>query len=101
MIRSFKLSPEDFEKVILYYDEHGSFKDCTLLTNNHLSQLQPLMIKTFMVETIKPCGDDHGTTVEFELEPKYFNKLDTKYNPDLMRQYLQDIAMTNPGLEFS
>ena len=50
MIRSFKLSPEDFEKVILYYDEHGSFKDCALLTNNHLSQLQPLMEKTFMIE---------------------------------------------------
>ena len=99
LIRSFKLSPEDYEKVILYYDEHGSFKDCSLLTNNHLSQLQPLMEKTFMIETIKPCGDEHGTTVEFELEPKYFNKLDTKYNPDLMRQYLQDIAMTNPGLE--
>lgn len=52
-----------------------------------------------MIEAIKSCGDSHGTSVEFELEPKYFNKLDTKFNPDLMRQYLQDIAMTNPGLE--
>lgn len=99
MIRSFKLSPEEFEKTILYYDEHGNLRECPFLTKSHLDQLEPLLIKTQMMEEVKPCGDSHGTTVEFELNPKYFNNLDTRYNPDLLKQYLQDIAMTNPGLE--
>lgn len=47
----------------------------------------------------KASKEDHGTSVEFELNPKYFNNLDISFNVDLMKQYLQDIAMTNPGLE--
>ena len=99
MLRSFKFSSEEMEKILLYFDEHGTFKDCSLLTKEHLTKLEPEMKRTFMIELLKPCGDTHGTKVEFELEPKYFNKLDTRYNPDLLKQYLQDIAMTNPGLE--
>lgn len=98
-IKAYKFSAEIFEKVILYFDEHGTFKDCPNLTNDHLDKLQPLMEKGMMIESIKSGMDKHGTKVEFELDPKYFNDLDTSFNVDLLKQYLQDIAMTNPGLE--
>ncbi|MDX1960176.1 MAG: ATP-binding protein [Leptospiraceae bacterium] len=99
LIKSFKLPGDGLEKTLLYFDEHGSFKDCPQLTNDHHKQLAPLMEKNFMKEIIKPLPDKHGTKVEFELDPAYFNKLDIRFNVDLLKQYLQDIAMTNPGLE--
>jgi DNA gyrase subunit B len=99
ILRGLKFTPEELEKVLLYYDEHGKFEGYDLITPDHLKKLDQELKRTFMIEQIKACGDSHGTKVEFELEPKYFNKLDTKFNPDLLRQYLQDIAMTNPGLE--
>ncbi|TGK35902.1 DNA gyrase subunit B [Leptospira gomenensis] len=99
-IRSYKLSKEDTEKVFLYFDEHGKFTDCNLLTKDQIEKLGPLLKKTNMQELIeKASKEDHGTSVEFELNPKYFNGLDTSFNVELMKQYLQDIAMTNPGLE--
>ena len=52
-----------------------------------------------MVEVIsKNDKGFHGTKVVFELNPQYFNNLDTSFDVRLLRQYLQDIAMTNPGL---
>ncbi|EKR74013.1 toprim domain protein [Leptospira noguchii str. 2006001870] len=99
-IRSYKLSKEDTERVFLYFDEHGKFTDCNLLTKDQIDKLAPLLKKTNMQELIeKASKEDHGTSVEFELNPKYFNNLDISFNVDLMKQYLQDIAMTNPGLE--
>ncbi|APH43098.1 Toprim domain protein [Leptospira interrogans serovar Copenhageni/Icterohaemorrhagiae] len=99
-IRSYKLSKEDTERVFLYFDEHGKFTDCNLLTKDQIDKLSPLFKKTNMQELIeKASKEDHGTSVEFELNPKYFNNLDISFNVDLMKQYLQDIAMTNPGLE--
>ncbi|EKO06147.1 toprim domain-containing protein [Leptospira interrogans] len=99
-IRSYKLSKEDTERVFLYFDEHGKFTDCNLLTKDQIDKLSPLLKKTNMQELIeKASKEDHGTSVEFELNPKYFNNLDISFNGDLMKQYLQDIAMTNPGLE--
>ncbi|OCC30259.1 DNA topoisomerase II, N-terminal domain protein [Leptospira interrogans serovar Canicola] len=99
-IRSYKLSKEDTERVFLYFDEHGKFTDCNLLTKDQIDKLSPLLKKTNMQELIeKASKEDHGTSVEFELNPKYFNNLDISFNVDLMKQYLQDIAMTNPGLE--
>ena len=98
-IKTYKLSPDITEKSFLYFDEHGSFKDSTFFSKDQYSKLEPLLEKNNMIESIKPCGDRHGTRVEFELDPKYFNDLDIKFNVDLLRQYLQDIAMTNPGLE--
>ncbi|MCW7464803.1 DNA gyrase subunit B [Leptospira levettii] len=100
VIRSFKLSKEDTERVHLYYDEHGTFVDCPLLSADQIKQLKGPCDKTGMtavVETAKK--EDHGTTVEFELNPAYFNNLDTSFNINLVKQYLQDIAMSNPGLE--
>lgn len=99
MIRSFKFSADVLEKVLLYFDEHGTFNECPHLTKDHLSKLIPLMEKNFMKESIKGGAEKHGTKVEFELDPKYFNGLDTAFKVDLMIQYLQDLAMTNPGLE--
>lgn len=99
MIRSFKFSADVLEKVLLYFDEHGTFNECPHLNKDHLSKLAPLMEKSFMKESIKTGADKHGTKVEFELDPKYFNGLDTSFKVDLMIQYLQDLAMTNPGLE--
>ncbi|WP_061233268.1 toprim domain-containing protein [Leptospira noguchii] len=99
-IRSYKLSKDDTERVFLYFDEHGKFTDCNLLTKDQIDKLAPLLKKTNMQELIeKASKEDHGTSVEFELNPKYFNNLDISFNVDLMKQYLQDIAMTNPGLE--
>jgi len=100
IIRSFKLSKDDIERVFLYFDEHGSFADCTLLTPEQIKQLKVPMEKSGMVATIENAKkEDHGTTVEFELNPAYFNNLDVSFNVDLIKQYLQDIAMSNPGLE--
>jgi DNA gyrase subunit B len=99
MIKSFKLSPDNFEKTLLYFDEHGNFKDCQSISKDQYAKLVPIMEKNFMIESIKPVSDRRGTKVEFELDPQYFNGLDIKFNVDLMKQYLQDIAMTNPGLE--
>lgn len=100
VIRSFKLPKEDMERVFLYFDEHGTFADCPLLSADQIKQLKAPCDKTGMtavVETAKK--EDHGTTVEFELNPAYFNNLDTTFNINLVKQYLQDIAMSNPGLE--
>ncbi|GBF50033.1 DNA topoisomerase subunit B [Leptospira ryugenii] len=100
VIRGFKLSKEDTERVQLYFDEHGTFTDCPLLSAEQIKQLKAPSEKAGMfaqIETAKK--EDHGTTVEFELNPEYFNKLDVSFNIDLVKQYLQDIAMSNPGLE--
>ncbi|MBM9498781.1 DNA gyrase subunit B [Leptospira sp. 201903071] len=99
-IRSYKLSKDETDRIFLYFDEHGKFTDCPLLTKDQIEKLTPLLKKTNMQELIeKASKEDHGTSVEFELNPKYFNNLDISFNVDLMKQYLQDIAMTNPGLE--
>lgn len=100
VIRSFKYTKEENEKIYLYFDEHGHFNDCPLLKQDQIEKLKPLMEKSNLVAVIQKANpEDHGTTVEFELDPQYFNNLDVSFNIDWMRQYLQDIAMTNPGLE--
>ncbi|TGN18998.1 toprim domain-containing protein [Leptospira idonii] len=100
VIRSFKLSKDDQERVFLYYDEHGHFTDCPELTPEQIKQLKGPSDKTGMTAVVENAKkEDHGTTVEFELNPAYFNNLDTSFNINLVKQYLQDIAMSNPGLE--
>ncbi|WCL49226.1 toprim domain-containing protein [Leptospira sp. GIMC2001] len=99
-IRGFKYSKDETDRIYLYFDEHGKFDECPLLTADQISKLAPLMKKSNLLEVIeKTKPEDHGTTVEFELDPQYFNNLDVSFNADLVRQYVQDIAMTNPGLE--
>ena len=100
MIRSFKYSKDEIERIHLFFDEHGSYDECPHLKKDEIAKLKPLMEKSNMIASISPAKkEDHGTTVEFELDPKYFNNLDTSFSVDIVRQYLQDIAMTNPGLE--
>ena len=100
LIKSFKFKQEENDKIILYYDEHGTFNGCELLQPDHLKKLAPLLTKFNMQQVVKKAKPgEHGTTIEFQLEPEYFNNLDTAFNGDLIKQYLQDIAMTNPGLE--
>lgn len=100
VIRSFKLSKDDMERVFLYFDEHGHFNDCPGLTPDQVKQLKGPSEKTGMIAVVENAKkEDHGTTVEFELNPAYFNNLDVSFNIALVKQYLQDIAMSNPGLE--
>ncbi len=100
VIRSFKLSKDDLERVFLYFDEHGHFNDCPGLSAEQIKQLKAPSEKTGMIAVVENAKkEDHGTTVEFELNPAYFNNLDVSFNIALVKQYLQDIAMSNPGLE--
>jgi DNA gyrase subunit B len=100
MIMSFKLKEDYCERTVLYYDEHGNFNNCPYLDPDHLSKLEKILIKTGMKELVTNAkAGSHGTMVEFELEPEYFNNLNVSFDVPLLRQYLQDIAMTNPGLE--
>jgi DNA gyrase subunit B len=100
VIRGFKLSKDDLERVFLYFDEHGHFNDCPGLSPEQIKQLKAPSEKTGMIAVVDTAKkEDHGTTVEFELNPAYFNSLDVSFNINLVKQYLQDIAMSNPGLE--
>jgi len=100
VIRGFKLSKDDLERVFLYFDEHGHFNDCPGLSPEQIKQLKTPSEKTGMIAVVDTAKkEDHGTTVEFELNPAYFNSLDVSFNINLVKQYLQDIAMSNPGLE--
>ena len=85
-----------------YFDEHGRIEGCAAVSGTHLKKLRALMRREGMIESIEPAAKTlHGTKVTFCLEQKYFNDLDVRFSPDLLCQYLQDIAMTNPGLEVS
>ncbi|TGN14137.1 ATP-binding protein [Leptospira ilyithenensis] len=100
VIRAFKLPKDDQERTFLYFDEHGNFTDCPSLAPEQIKQLKVPSEKAGMNAVIEAAKkEDHGTTVEFELNPAYFNNLDVSFNIDLVKQYLQDIAMSNPGLE--
>jgi DNA gyrase subunit B len=100
VIRGFKLSKDDLDRVFLYFDEHGHFNDCPELSPEQIKQLKGPSEKTGMIAVVENAKkEDHGTTVEFELNSSYFNNLDVSFNINLVKQYLQDIAMSNPGLE--
>ena len=93
------LPPDQKEKVKLYFDEHGHIDDCPVLTPSLMKKCKTLMKKNYMSKKISSVPvSQHGTTVEFELNPAFFNDLDIRFNTDLVEQYLFDIAITNPGL---
>lgn len=93
------LSKEKQESVKLYFDTHGNLNDCPDLTGPQLNKCKAVMQKTMMSERIRKAGAGrHGVSIEFRLDRTYFNKLDTAFELRLFRQYLQDLAMTNPGL---
>ncbi|MCB1159875.1 MAG: DNA gyrase subunit B [Leptospiraceae bacterium] len=99
-IRSYGYKGDVLEKIFLYFDEHGTFKSCNLMKEEEIEKLNPLLKKHNHIEIIQDADPKkHGTEVEFELDSKFFNKLDMSFDSALLEQYLQDIAMTNPGLE--
>ena len=99
-LKKLKLSNQDVENLTKHYDEHSNFDNCEILTAKQKKQLMPLMKKLFLIASIKNASQkNHGTLVSFELDKRYFNNLDVRFSPELVEQYLLDIALTNPGLE--
>ena len=97
-LKSLKYNKAAIEKIKNYFDEHGDIIDCPEVLN--YKSLEPILKSTGMIEKIKPNqAGKHGTKLTFELDETYFNGLDMQFDPDLTLQYLQDIAMTNPGLK--
>lgn len=93
------LNPEKQTAVHLYFDTHGNLDECPELSEKQRQKCLVVMKKTLMTERIrKASAGRHGVTVEFRLDRRYFNKLDTSFDLKLFGQYLQDLAMTNPGL---
>lgn len=95
-----KLSNALFEKIKLYFDEHGTLKGLKDVDAKIISALNTVMKKTGMIATINKnqLRSNHGTQIEFELETSYFSKQDVSFSERWLAQYLQDLAMTNPGL---
>lgn len=99
-LKGMGLSEEKREQIKLYFDEHGNLDECVVLNDAQKLKCAKLMEKNFMKERIRKCSEAaHGVSVEFRLSSKYFNNLPVSYNLKLFRQYVQDIAMTNPGLK--
>ena len=97
-IESLKFNEEDREKIYLYFDENGNFDQCPLLTPGNKKSILPIL-KSYDMIAVEETSKEHGTSVEFELSPKYFNNLDISFDDSLIYQYLFDIAITNPGLK--
>lgn len=88
--------------LFLYFDEHGSLENCHELKQKDLKLYKQLLKeeKRSGMRAIKrpaPAGE-HGTEVAFELDERYFGMHEVSFDPALLAQYLQDLAMTNPGL---
>ncbi len=93
------LSKEKQDAVHLYFDTHGNLDDCPELNAKQREKCKVVMKKTLMTERVRKAGAGrHGVTVEFRLDRRYFNGADVAFDLKLFRQYLQDLAMTNPGL---
>lgn len=100
LIAGFGLSKASQELVCLYFDEHGNVDDCPELNDKQKEKCAALMKKNLMSPRVKKAAaGKHGVTVTYRLDPAYFNNLPVDYDVDNIRQYLQDLAMTNPGLK--
>ncbi len=98
-LKNFRYSDEDISRICLHFDEHGEIETYDEIDDKRRETLAQIMKKTKMTESVKKCKPGvSGTTVAFQLNEEYFSGLDISFDSDLMRQYLQDIAMTNPGL---
>ncbi|MBN8218758.1 MAG: DNA gyrase subunit B [Spirochaetes bacterium] len=97
--RKLKFSPEEIESMVRHFEEHGTAA-YPGLEEKRKKPLLELMEKTGLAAQIKKNPERwHGTAVTFELDPKFFNGLDVSFDLRLLSQYLQDIAMSNPGLK--
>ena len=94
-----KLGPTAIKRVVQYFDEHGHLNQLRSLSSGQIKQCNKQMSKMHMVNKVDVNPHKkHGTLVEYELDPKYFGDLDVSYKPEIIQQYLQDLAMVNPGL---
>lgn len=99
-LKSCGLSKADVESAVKYFDEHSNLDKFDLLSPKQKKKMEPVFKKYHLIPSIRKApAKDHGTTVEFELDKKYFNELDVRFDMELTEQYLLDIALTNPGLE--
>jgi DNA gyrase subunit B len=98
LVKSFKFKDDIEEKVFLHFDEQGNMNNCSYLDKKQLAKCRKLMRQNMMAEKITSARSKHGTFVEFRLNSKYFSDLSVKFDLKLIRQYIQDLAMTNPGL---
>ena len=101
-LKGLNFSQEDIKRIVAYFDEHGRVEDCPVIKPAQQKAVRAVMSQEGMVESIKANAQkQHGTQVVFRLNEEYFNSLDVSFSLKLLRQYLQDIAMTSPGLKVS
>ncbi len=115
MLDQLELSPALKKAMIKQLEERGSFTELS-----SFRKLTPTVQRTLINEfkktgmasclevlskskrkTTAPAAASartHGTNVSFELDERYFNYLEMSFSKRLLRQYLSDLAMTNPGL---
>ena len=92
-------SKKKIEDIRLYFDQHGHFSDCPLLTKIQIKNLQTQLKKDNNIAKVNSNKGQHGTEITFELNPNYFSKKKVSFDEEIIEQYLHDIAATNPGLE--
>ena len=97
-IESFRFTKEEKKKIYLYFDENGTFDKSPFLKPIHFKSIHPILKEHDMI-TVEEKSKEHGTSVEFELNPEYFNNLDISFDPDIVYQYLFNLAITNPNLK--
>ena len=90
---------KESEAIQLYFTEYGNLKNCNIIKVNHKSKLNKLLKQKTCLASIKSnLQKIHGTIIEFSLDQKYFHNQSISFSEKLLTQYLQDLAMTNPGL---
>ena len=98
-LASLSLSPALIEKIALHFDEQGHFDSLTIVDEKIKKQVVKFFKRSQLAAKLEKVSETlHGTEVTFELDSKYFNHLETSFQENFIEQYLQDLAMTNPGL---
>ena len=99
-LKELNYSSTKIKNIIQYFDEHGNLNQCHTIDSEQKSMIMAILKETQMLNEVSRNKKQHaGTQITFRLNKKYFNDLDVSFNVRWMRQYLQDIAMNNPGLE--
>lgn len=98
-LKKLRYTQADIAELKIWYDEHGNFDEYNAMGESKKKKLTDLA-KSHKIIAVKRrnTAKKHGTHVSFQLDSQYFNNLSCAFSMDLVRQYLQDIAMTNPGL---
>lgn len=99
LLRKEEFGPKKINEARIYFDEHGHFSGCPLLTKQQIKKIQLQLKKDNNITKISSNQKQHGTEIEFELNPNYFSKKKITFSKELVEQYLKDIAATNPGLK--